>query len=110
MSNKNLASLLFSTYGDFCIPPPNLLCAGRKSMICVAFFKLILPKLHFYSILNLILRFTKEEAEVRKQASPFVPPHYIPTFAVMSEGNCVFLRRKRKFKKIALYPNFDVIS
>ena len=50
---------------------------GRKIMIFVAFFFRILPKIHFYSILNLILRFTKEEAEVRKQAFPFVPARYI---------------------------------
>ena len=51
-------------------------------MICVAFFSIILPKLHFYSILCLILRFTKEETEVEKQAFPFVPARYIPTFDV----------------------------
>ena len=79
-------------------------------MICVVFFLLILPKLHFNSILNLILRFTKEEADVQKQAFPFVPARYIRTFDVTAEVNCVFLRRKRKFEKIALYPNFDIIS
>ena len=63
-----------------------------------------------YSILNIILRFTKEETEVRKQAFPFVPARYIRTFDVISEVNCVFVRRKRSFEKIALYPNFDVIS
>ena len=31
-------------------------------MICVAFFDQFCQKLHFYSIVNLILRFTKEEA------------------------------------------------
>ena len=69
-------------------------------MICVAFFFQILPKLHFYYILNLILRFTKEEAEVRKRAFPFVPARYIRTFDVISEVNCVFLRRKRRFEKL----------
>ena len=77
-------------------------------MICVAFFLLILPKPHFYSILNLILRFTKEEADVPKQAFPFVPARYIRTFDVISEVNCVFLRRKleklRYIRILTLYP------
>ena len=54
----------------------------------------ILPNLHFLLILNLILRFTKEEAEVRKQAFPFVPARYIRTFDVISEVNCVLPRRR----------------
>ena len=51
-------------------------------MICVAFFFKILSKLQFYFILNLMLHFTEEEAEVRKQAFPFVPAHYFRTFHV----------------------------
>ena len=35
---------------------------------------------NFYCILNLILRFTREEAEVRKQALPFVPARTIRSF------------------------------
>ena len=68
--------------------------------MCCVFFLLILPKLHFYSILNLILRFTKEEAEVRKQAFLFVPARYIQTFSPEAA----------EVRKIALYPNFDDIS
>ena len=55
------------------------------------------------------MRFTKE-AEVRKQAFPFVPKRYIRIFDVISEVNGVFLQSKPSFEKIALYPNFDVIS
>ena len=46
-----------------------------------------------------ILRFTKEEAEVQKQALPFVPARYIRTFDVISEGICVLLRRRRRIEK-----------
>ena len=77
-------------------------------LCCV--FLLIVPKLHFYSILNLLLRFTKEEAEVRKQAFLFVPALYIRTCEVISVVHCVFLQRKQGFKRMALNPNFDVIS
>ena len=56
-------------------------------MICVAFLILILPKFHFYSILNVILRFTKEE--VQKQVFPFVAARYIRTFDVIFEVNCI---------------------
>ena len=46
------------------------------------------------------MRFTEEEADVRKQAFPFVPARYIRTFDVISEVNCVLLRRKRRFEKL----------
>ena len=45
--------------------------------------------------------FTKEDADVRKQALAFAPPRYIRTLDVMSEVNCVLLRRIRMIKKIA---------
>ena len=64
----------------------------------------------FYSPLFLLLRFNKEEADVRKQALPYVPTRYILTFDLISDVNCVLLWRKRRFENIALYPNFDVIS
>ena len=58
-----------------------------------------------------MLRFTDEaEAEVRKRASPFIPARDIRTFDVVSEVNCVLLRRTRCFEIIALYPNLYVIS
>ena len=38
--------------------------------------------------------FTKEEAEVRKQALPFVPARYIRTFDVISEVKFVLPRRR----------------
>ena len=91
----------------FIFRPHNLLCRGRKFIICV--FPRFCQISTFYSILYLILRFTKEEAEIRKQALPFVPARYIRTFDGISEVNCALLRRKRKFDKIALYPRFDVI-
>ena len=56
------------------------------------------------------LRFTKEEAKVRKQVIPFVPACYIRTFDVISDMICFLLRRKRRIEFIALYPKFDVIS
>ena len=55
------------------------------------------------------MRFTKEEAEVRKQAFPFVPARYIRTFDVISEINC-FSTEEAEVRKIALNPIFDVIS
>ena len=62
--------------------------------------------------MRIMLRFKKEEAEVQKSAPPFVPVRYIRTFDVMSEVNCVLLRRTQSFKIIALYPHldFDVVS
>ena len=74
--------------------PHNLLCKEMKIMICVSFFFQICQNSTFYSILNLILRFTKEEAEIRKQAFPFVPARYIRTFDVISEVNCVLSTRR----------------
>ena len=75
------------------------------------FFNQVAQKIHFYSILNLILRFIKAEAKVQKQALPFVSARYIRTFDVLSEVNCVLLRRrKRRFEAIELNPNFDDIS
>ena len=98
--------LSFSAHTFYCICRGIINCAIIN---CVAFFQI--PQTStFYSILYLILRFTNEEAEVRKQAFPFVPARYIRTFDAISEVNCVVLRRKRRFEKIALYPNFDVIS
>ena len=80
---------------------------GRKIIIRVAFFFQILQNIHF--LLHFKLHSTKEDADVRKQALPFVPARYIRTFDVISEVNCVLLPRKRKFDTIALHPNFDVI-
>ena len=57
-----------------------------------------------------ILRFTEEEAEVRKKALPFVLSRYIRTFDVISEVICVLLTRKRRIENIVLFLNFDVIS
>ena len=99
-----------TTYIFINFHPHNLLCRGRKIMICIAFFSKFCQKSTFYSISTLILHFTKEEAEVRKQAFPFVTARYIRTFDVITGVNCVFLRRKRRFQKVAIYPNFDVIS
>ena len=50
-------------------------------------------------------RFTNREAGVQKST-----PTYVRTFDVISEANCVLLRKKRKFENIALCPNYDVIS
>ena len=50
---------------------------------------------NFRRYIQNILRFTKREAEVRKQALPFVPTHYIRTFDVISEVICVLLRRMK---------------
>ena len=46
-----------------------------------------------------MLCFTKEEAEVRKQALPIVPARYMRTSDVISEVDCVLLQRKRGFEK-----------
>ena len=62
-----------------------------------------------FSILYLVLRFTKEEAEVRKQALSFVPARYIRSFDVISEVNCVLLRRKRTFENIPVHSGRLVI-
>ena len=45
-----------------------------------------------------ILRFT-EEADVRKQALPFVPGRYVRTSDVISDVFCVLLRRMRRINK-----------
>ena len=52
--------------------------------------------------------FTKE-AEVRKQALPFVPARYNRAFDIISEVNCILLNGKRRIQISALYPNSDVI-
>ena len=41
---------------------------------------------------------------------PILLARYIRTFDVISEVNCVLLRRTRSFKIIALYQNFDDIT
>ena len=119
LDDLNLPSALLScTPSQYPGTPPMLtmnawkkIYRGRKIIICVAFFSKFCQISTLYSILNLILRFTKE-AEVQKLALPFVPAGYIyiRTFDVISEVNCVFLRKKRKFEKIALYPSFDNIA
>ena len=78
--------------------PHNLLFRGRQFIICVAFFSKFCQNSIFYSILNKNLGFTKELEDVRKPAFRFFPARYIRTFVVISEVNCVFLRRKRRFK------------
>ena len=70
-------------------PPRNLLGRGRKIIIgVVCFFYKFCQISTFYYFSLLIFRFTKEEAEVRKQALPFVPARYIRTFEVIFEDNC----------------------
>ena len=85
------------------LPPLQIyLCMGEENYnLCCVFFQ-ILPNLHLYSTLYLILRFTKEEVEVQKQA--------ISEFRRYIKVNCVLLRKKRRFENLAQYPNFDVIS
>ena len=85
------------------------LCMGEENHNLWYVFSKFCQISSFYSILYLILRFTSEETEVRKQVLPFVPA-CIWTFDVISEINCVFLRRKRRFEHILLYPNIVVIS
>ena len=62
------------------------------------------PSLTVYRIL------LRRRRRFEKNALPFVPARYNRTFDVISEVNCVLLKRKRRFENIALYPNFDVIS
>ena len=52
--------------------------------------------------------FDSQEAPTKKQL-PFVPERYIRTVDVTSVVNCVLLKKKRRFKNIALYPKYDVI-
>ena len=71
---------------------------GGKSLSVLRFSYKFCQNSTFHSFINLILRFTKEEAEVRKQGLTFVPACYMRTFDVISEVNCVFLQRKQRFK------------
>ena len=52
-------------------------------------FKNIAPYPNFQRYIRTILRFTKEEAELQKQALPFVPRGYIQTFDVISQVTCL---------------------
>ena len=45
---------------------------------------------------------------LENRRSSFVHARYIRTFNVMSEINCVFIRRKWSIEIITLYPNLDV--
>ena len=49
------------------------------------------------------MRFTEEKAEVQKQALPFVPARYIPTFEVISEVTCVLLGRRQRIKNAVAF-------
>ena len=68
-------------------------------------FTNIRSKLRFY--IRTILHFTKKEGRFEKMSFHLYQQQ---TFDVISEVNCVLLKRKRRFENIALYPNFDVIS
>ena len=63
-----------------------------------------------YSGFHLILRITKEKAEIRQKALPFVLAHHFRNFDIIYEVNRVSLMGKRRFEFIAFYPNFDVVS
>ena len=93
----------------FCPKALVFLCRRRKLKYVLCFFQ-ILSKLHFYSVLNLLMPFTKEESEVLKQAFPCVPACYIWTFDFISKFDYVFLRRQQKFKNIEFYPKIVVLS
>ena len=79
---------------------PTIYCVGEENHNLCCVFPKFCQISTFYSILYLILRFTEEEAGVRKQALLFVPARYIRTFDVISEVNCVLLRRKLMFETI----------
>ena len=80
-----------------------ILCRGKK--IVFSFFFEFCQISSFYSILYLILRFTKEETEVRKQALPFVPARYIRTFDVISEVKSRFTKEEGNFRlKVYCWP------
>ena len=55
-----------------------------------------------------ILRFTKQEVEVRETALPFLQARKIRNFDVISEVNWAIVRRRSRFKKHSstLNPNF----
>ena len=87
----------------------NIPVLSERLVICVAFFFSKFCQIStFYSILYLILPFTKEETEVRKQALSFGPARYIRTFDVISEVICGLPRKKRRLEINALYPHFEV--
>ena len=56
---------------------------------------------NFWRNIRTILRFTKEEAQIRRQAILFVPARYIRIFDVISEIICVLLRRNNRIEKSA---------
>ena len=87
-----------------------LLCRGRKFIICDSFFSKFCQISTFYSILYLILRFTKEEAEVRKQGLSFVPARYIriltlyPKLIVFYYGGSEGSKKLLYIRILTLYP------
>ena len=66
------------------------------NLCCVLFPNFAKSPLFTTLYLLLRLRFTKEEAGVRKQALPFVLARYIRMFDVISEVNCVLPRNLGK--------------
>ena len=75
-------------------------------MICVAFFS----KFCHISILYLLHLLTCSYFFTCSYLLPILLARYIRSFDVISEVNCVLLRRTRSFKIIALYQNFDDIT
>ena len=66
-------------------------------------FKNIAVYSNFCCYIRTILRFSKEKADVRKQALPLVTSTLYPNFLdVISEVICVLLRRSQKIKKKVL--------
>ena len=57
-----------------------------------------------------ILRFTKEETEVRKQALPFVPAHHIRILDAISEVICVLLSRMIKKELAFVSVRYTMVS
>ena len=89
----------------FSAPTIHCVGGGGQMMSCVAFFANSI----FYSILNAILRFNKDEAEVRKQLFHLCQ-HAISELLRLSPKLIVFFYRGRGGSKKTLNTYFDVIS
>ena len=91
-------------------PPPPQVCLGISfpqgatwglfSRRCNLEYIALYP--NFGRYIRTTLRFTKEEAEVRKQALPYVTARCIRTLDVISEVICVLMKKSRRIGKKAL--------
>ena len=97
-------------YGTVIFHPKVLLCVQwhqnhttRRGFNTIRILEVEVRKIcavsDFLRYIQTLLRFTEEQAKVREQAVPFIPPCYIRTVDGISEVFCVLLRRRRRIEK-----------